>query len=281
VKKLLFIYRYIAHRLKAVNEHRVDSPFVFNLVTNWTCPGYCSFRVDSPFVFNLVTNVIYVKQNYYSYKKIEKLRGQLLTSNNKIRCADMGAGSAITSNKTVGSIAKHSAKSAKQAQLLFRLVNFFEPETIIELGTSLGISTAYLASANSKIPVITIEGCEEAAEIAKQNFKHLKLKNIEQLVGNFDDVFPKLVKGCKKIDLIYIDGNHRKQPTINYFQQCLAKVNEDSVLIFDDIYWSDEMMQAWHEIKNNNQVTLTIDLFYMGIVLFRKEQSKQHFMIRF
>jgi predicted O-methyltransferase YrrM len=193
----------------------------------------------------------------------------------------MGAGSAISSNKTVGSIAKHSAKSAKQAQLLFRLVNFFEPETIIELGTSLGVSTAYLASANSKIPVITIEGCEETAEIAKQNFKHLKLKNIEQLVGNFDEVFPKLVKGCKKIDLIYIDGNHRKQPTINYFQQCLEKVNEDSVLIFDDIYWSDEMIQAWEEIKKNNQVTLTIDLFYMGIVLFRKQQTKQHFMIRF
>jgi predicted O-methyltransferase YrrM len=259
VKKLLFIYRYIAHRLKAVNQNSVDSPFVFNLVTN----------------------VIYVEQGYYSYKKIEKLREQLITSNNKIRCTDMGAGSAISSNKTVGSIAKHSAKSAKQAQLLFRLVNFFEPETIIELGTSLGVSTAYLASANSKIPVITIEGCEETAEIAKQNFKHLKLKNIEQLVGNFDEVFPKLVKGCKKIDLIYIDGNHRKQPTINYFQQCLEKVNEDSVLIFDDIYWSDEMIQAWEEIKKNNQVTLTIDLFYMGIVLFRKQQTKQHFMIRF
>jgi predicted O-methyltransferase YrrM len=259
VKKLHFIYRYITHRLKAVNEHSVDSPFVYSLITN----------------------VIYVNQGYYSYKKIEKLREQLLVSNNKIRCTDMGAGSAITSNKTVGSIAKHSAKSAKQAQLLFRLVNFFQPETIIELGTSLGISTAYLASANSKTPVITIEGCEEAAEIAKQNFKHLKLKNIEQIVGNFDDVFPKLVKARKKIDLVYIDGNHRKQPTINYFKQCLEKVNEDSILIFDDIYWSDEMMQAWQEIKNNRQVTVTIDLFYMGIVLFRKEQTKQHFIIRF
>jgi predicted O-methyltransferase YrrM len=259
VKKLLFIYRYISHWLKATNENKINSPFVFNLVTN----------------------VIYVKEGYYSYKKIEKLRAQLLTSNNKISCTDMGAGSAITSNKTVGSIAKHSAKSPKQAQLLFRLVNFFQPETIIELGTSLGISTAYLAAANSKTPVITIEGCEDVAEIAKQNFKHLKLKNIEQLVGNFDEVFPKLLKNRKKIDLVYIDGNHRKQPTINYFKQCLEKVNEDSVLIFDDIYWSDDMMQAWEEIKNNAQVTLTIDLFYMGIVLFRKEQTKQHFMIRF
>ncbi len=259
MKKLLFIYRYIAHWLKATNEHKINSPFVFNLVTN----------------------VIYVNQGYYSFKKIEKLRKQLLTSNNKISCTNMGAGSTITSNKTVGNIAKNSAKSAKQAQLLFRLVNFFEPETIIELGTSLGISTAYLASANSKTPVITIEGCEEAAEIAKQNFKHLKLKNIEQVVGNFDGIFPKLLKARKKIDLIYIDGNHRKQPTIKYFQQCLEKVNEDSVLIFDDIYWSDEMMQAWKEIKNNDQVIVTIDLFYIGIVLFRKEQAKQHFMIRF
>ena len=259
LKKLLFIYRYLLHRFKAVDEHGVHSPFVFYLLTN----------------------VIYVKENYYPFKKIEKLREQLLNSEVRINSPDMGAGSLNTSNKTVGSIAKHSAKPPKQAQLLFRLVNFFQPTQIIELGTSLGISTAYLASANSKTTVITIEGSEDIAEIAKQNFKLLKLKNIEQIVGDFNNEFPKLLKNHKNFDFVFIDGNHREQPTINYFKQCLEKANENSVLIFDDIYWSEEMMQAWEEIKNNNKVTITIDLFFMGIVFFRKEQAKQHFLIRF
>jgi len=200
-----------------------------------------------------------------------------------VNCNDLGAGSLHSNNaaKTIKSLAKHSAKPTKYARLLFRLVNHFQPDHVIELGTSLGISSAYMASARSQTDVITIEGCPEIAAIAMKNNKELELKNIDQLVGNFDEVLPAILNKLEKVDFVFFDGNHRKKPTLRYFQWCTQKAHENSVFIMDDIYWSEEMKEAWEEIKNDNRVTVTIDLFFMGIVFFRKEQVKQHFMIKF
>lgn len=237
--------------------------------------------VSSPFVSDLLTQAINVKASYYAYTKIEKLREQLLNSNKTINRLDLGATKQTHSKKKVGLIAKNSAKSPLQAQLLFRLVNYFQPSNILELGTSLGISTAYLASANTKTKVVTVEGCPETAKAAQQNFKHLRLKNINALVGDFDVVLPKVLNGYQQLDFVFFDGNHRKAATLNYFYQCLAKAHNNSVFVVDDIYWSGEMMEAWEEIKHNKKVTVSIDLFFMGIVFFSKEQEEQHFLIRF
>jgi predicted O-methyltransferase YrrM len=200
-----------------------------------------------------------------------------------LNCVDLGAGSHLQNktSKSISEIVHAAAKPEKYAQLLFRLVNHFQPATILELGTSLGISSAYMASANSRSKLITIEGCKEIAAIAGQNFKKLELFNIEQLTGNFDDRLPEVLKKIDQLDFVFFDGNHRKIPTINYFEQCLEKASERSVFVFDDIYWSDEMKEAWQEIKNNDRVTVTIDLFYFGILFFRKEQVKEHFVIRY
>lgn len=261
MKKLRFVIRYIKYLFESVNEHGVHSPFVYDLLMN----------------------VIYVKADYYSFKNIEKIREQLLDSNKEILFADLGAGGKKikSSKKKIKSIAKQSAKSPKYAQLLFRLVNYFQPSEILELGTSLGISTAYLASANKHTKVSTIEGSTEAAHIAQENFEQLQLKNIEQIVGNFDDVLPKIMHDYQYIDFVFFDGNHRKQATINYFNSCLEKAHSNTVFVFDDINWSDEMIRAWNEIKENNKVTVTIDLFFMGLVFFKQGQAKQHFVIRF
>jgi predicted O-methyltransferase YrrM len=174
-----------------------------------------------------------------------------------------------------------AAKPSKYGQLLFRMVNHFQPTTVLELGTSVGITTAYLSAAHSKIKVTTIEGCPEIAAIAATNFKHLNIQNIDQQIGNFDSLLPAFLAKTEKLDFVFFDGNHRKEPTLNYFYQCLEKAHESSVFIFDDIYWSAEMTAAWEIIKNNAQVTVTLDLFSLGIVFFRKEQVKQHFLIRY
>ena len=204
-------------------------------------------------------------------------------SKKRLNCTDLGAGSYLqnTRSKSISEIVHAAAKPEKYAQLLFRFVNYFQPATILELGTSLGISAAYMAAANSKSKLITIEGCKDIAAVAKENFIKLELHNIEQVVGNFDDCLPEVLNKIDQLDFAFFDGNHRKLPTINYFEQCLEKAVEGSVFIFDDIYWSDEMKVAWQEIKKNEKVTVTIDLFYFGIVLFRKKQVKEHFVIRF
>jgi predicted O-methyltransferase YrrM len=239
--------------------------------------------VHSPFVFELTTTVIYNKVKFYNFQKIEELRGKLLQSSREINLIDLGAGSAksLKNKRKVSEIALHSAKSPKHAQLLFRLANYFQPKSILELGTSLGISTAYLASVNSESKVYTIEGSPEIAKIAKTNFQELELNNIESITGNFDTQLPELLKRLDHLDFVFFDGNHRKEPTLRYFNECLKKAGEMSVFIFDDIYWSKEMTEAWEEIKKNEKVTVSIDLFFIGIIFFRKEQAKQHFVIKF
>ncbi|MGZ4049316.1 MAG: O-methyltransferase [Bacteroidia bacterium] len=261
MEKLNFAYYYLIYKKNSVNEHGVHSPFVFDLLLS----------------------TIYNKKKFYAYKDLENLRSQLLQSNEMLNCIDLGAGSkkGNKSSKSVSDLTRSAAKSPKYAQLLFRLVNRFQPEEVLELGTSLGISTSYLASANSKIKVTTIEGCKEIADKAKENFKKLELQNIEQHIGNFDDVLPKLLSKKEKLDFVFFDGNHRKEPTLDYFRQCLEKAHDNSVFIFDDIHWSKEMNEAWNEIKMNERVTVTLDLFSLGVVFFRKEQVKQHFVIKY
>lgn len=250
---------YLIYQLKSTNEHGIHSPFIFDLV-----------------------KIIYDNTNYYCYDSIELLRNKLKNSNKQISYNDLGAkGNANNKNVFIKNIAKRSIKPAKYGQLLFRLANHFQPKSVLELGTSLGISTSYLASVNSTNTIITVEGAPEVAAIAKDNFEYLQLNNIKQFVGNFDLVLPELLQNIDKLDLIFFDGNHRKDPTMNYFKQCLTKTHEGSVFIFDDIYWSSEMKEAWTEIKNHPQVKVTVDLFQFGIVFFRSGQAKEHFVIQF
>ncbi len=255
--------------------------------------SYCSYRlraksrlghgVHSPFVFNLIQDVFNHKGVFYAYKNIEKRRKALLQIGDKIEITDLGAGSAVNKSniRSVRSMAKNALLPQEQAQLLFRLVNHFQPQTILELGTSLGLTTAYLASAKKQAQVYTIEACPNIQQIAKQTFKSLNLPNIHPVLGSFDDKLPPLLTQLETVDFAFIDGNHAYEPTMQYFHQILPKVTSKSVLIFDDIYWSKSMTKAWEEIKANPKVTVSIDLFRMGLVFFRKESSKEDFTVRF
>ena len=239
--------------------------------------------IHSPFVFDFIKNVLNDKNVYDCYEPIEKLRKELLHDKKVIEVEDFGAGSlAVPSRqKKVSDITRSFLKSKKLAQLLFKIVNYYKPKTIIELGTSLGITSAYLA-ANKTSEVFTLEGSKNVAVIAENNFKKLSLENIKVIQGNFDDTLPELLLQFKNIDLAFVDGNHRKTPTLSYFQQFLEISTDDSVFIFDDIHWSADMEDAWKEIQQHSSVTLTIDLFFIGLVFFKKDfKTKQHFVIRF
>ena len=240
--------------------------------------------VHSPYVFELITKVLNDDRHFYAYDAVESLRTSLLANTTAITIEDFGAGSRVkkTNRRKVSDIAVSALKPKKFGQLLFRIANHYSPSTIVELGTSLGITTAYFASADKKAKVITMEGAKEVAELAVENFKTLELENIEMIRGNFDITLPEAIRKAGNIDLAFVDGNHRYEPTLRYFRQLLPAMHNSSMLIFDDIHWSAEMEKAWEEIKAHDAVTLSIDLFFIGIILFRKENKvKEHFTIRF
>lgn len=239
--------------------------------------------LHSPFVYRLADEVIYDFKPRPEYAIIEDLRKQLLNDDRVITITDLGAGSHVNNNKQkqVKQLAGNALKPSKLAQLIFRIVNDLKPRNIVEMGTCLGVTTAYLSSAAPDARIITVEGCPETASVAKENLSELKASNVDLRVGNFDDVLPRILKEINSLDFLFIDGNHRKEATLKYFNDCLPLVNENSLMIFDDIYWSEGMEEAWAEIKNHPQVTVTVDLFWIGLVYFKKGQAKEHFKIKF
>ena len=240
------------------------------------------YRVHSPFVFDLVNEVLEDDRHFYVFDDIERLRVNLLRDKRMLEVTDLGAGSHTTKSnqRSVQSIARSAVTPSRYTQFLFSLVHYLKPKTVLEMGTSLGISTLYQAKADGRAQVITLEGCPEIAEVAQENFKRLNANNIELMIGDFAKTLPQALQKIQRVDYVFFDGNHRKAPTLNYFREALKYAHEDSVFVFDDIYWSEEMMEAWEEIKAHPQVTLTIDIFYMGIVFFRKENlTKEHFTL--
>lgn len=239
--------------------------------------------MHSPFVFHFITNVLNNKKHYPDYDKVEELRRRMLKDQTVLTIEDFGAGSAIskTNRRTVAAIARNSAKPKKFGQLLFRIVREYQPQTILELGTSLGITTSYLALAKSDARIVTLEGASKVAAVAEKNFQSSGLQNISIEKGDFDSTLSSVVHELPSIDFAFIDGNHRQEPTERYFAALLSKISNESILIFDDIHWSKGMEQAWETIKNHPNVRCTVDLFFIGIVFFREEfHEKQHFSIR-
>jgi predicted O-methyltransferase YrrM len=240
--------------------------------------------IHSPFIFDFVVNVLNDNRHFYPYHTIEELRRQLLQDKTMLEIEDFGAGSVSgkIKRRSIASIARNAAKSKKLARLLFRVVQYYQPGTIVELGTSLGISSAYMAAANPNARLITIEGDRSVAEHAAHHHRFLQLNNVDVITGNFDDTLPVILDGINTVHLAFIDGNHRLEPTIRYFEQLLTKAVPQTIFIFDDIHWSSEMEEAWCWIQAHHAVTATIDLFFVGIVLLRPEfRSRQHFIIRF
>jgi predicted O-methyltransferase YrrM len=239
--------------------------------------------VHSPFVYRLVDEIVYDKKSAADYLPIEDLRSQLLNDDRVISITDLGAGSFVNNSKKkkIKNLAKNALKPSRLAQLIYRLAKEIQPTTVVELGTCLGLTTSYLAKAAPNANIISIEGCPETAEIAAENLRKLNINNVQMEVGNFDHILPGIIEKSEKLDFVFIDGNHRKDATLNYFEWCLPKLSSQSIVVFDDIYWSKGMKEAWEIIKSHPKVTVTIDLFWIGLVFIKPGQVKEHFKIKF
>ncbi|WP_317166887.1 O-methyltransferase [Winogradskyella litoriviva] len=236
--------------------------------------------VHSPFVYNFVTKCLYDKKKYTAYKTLNNYRKILKNSKIELEITDLGEGSKVlnSTQRKVSDMVKASSSSKKESKLLFRLSQYFNFNTILELGTSLGMGTYALALANQSSVITTIEGCPNTSAFAKSKLDDLDIKNIHFKVGSFAERIQKLKD--ENYDFIYFDGHHNKNATIQYFEAFLPKIHNDTVFLFDDIYWSKGMTEAWEYIKNHESVKVTVDCFHLGIVFFRREQAKEHFKIR-
>lgn len=240
--------------------------------------------IHSPFVYDFVRKVLLDRSSHIEFDKIEKMRSRLGNDPRLIDLTDYGAGSGKGQGKrkTISRIAKSAAKPPRLARLLFLSARYFKAETIIELGSSLGLTTAYLAAANQMGKVFSLEGDPELAKTARKNLDSLGVTNTEIITGNFDSQLEPLLQRLKKADLVYIDGNHRLEPTLRYFEQVLHVAGTNTVIILDDIHWSEEMEAAWSQIQSHPRVTVTIDLFFLGYVFLNPDfKERQHFTIRF
>lgn len=248
--------------------------------------------VHSPFVYSLVTKCFYDRKSKTEYKILKAYRDGLLRNKKTIEVTDFGAGSRVFKSNTrqISKIAQTAGITSKRAELLYRIVNYFQPETILEIGTSLGLATSALSlgtrvadersGANPKAKIITLEGCPQTAGQAQLQFQKFNFNNIESVVTEFTEYFKSCQLNTEHHQLIYFDGNHSKKATLDYFELLLPTITNETVWIFDDIHWSTDMEAAWEIIKNHPKVTVTIDTFQWGIVFFRYEQEKEHFTIR-
>jgi predicted O-methyltransferase YrrM len=223
--------------------------------------------------------VLREKHSFYVFESIETLRAALKKDGRQVQIVDFGTG--VDRTETVRAIAVKSLQSARYAQLLFRMVHHFKSKQVLELGTSLGLTTAYLASNSSEINCVSLEGSPRIAELARENLQKLRIRNAEVVVGNIDDTLGEVLTKTKELDFVFVDANHQSVAVLNYFDKCLTKAHPATVMVFDDIYWSADMEMAWEKIKAHPRVTSTIDLFQFGIVFFNADLHKKHYKVRY
>lgn len=260
-----------------------------------TCVDYFQFYsrsnpasghgIHSPFTYRFAREVLGDKTHYPDYQTWYGWRKELCQDKTILPIVELGAGSATApdrSFRSVSDLARRVAKPVRAAKLLYRIANYYQPDGVVELGTSLGLSTAFFSLACPSASIFTVEGNQAIAATAASNFERWKLRNIHLITDHFDHALPALLSQLSSVDLVFLDGNHQEEPTLRYFEQLLTKKRPDSVFIIDDIYWSPAMKAAWQTIKQHPEVRCTIDLFQFGLVFFKEEFKEVcHFSIRF
>lgn len=239
--------------------------------------------IKSPFVAKFYKEVVLAAKHHAFFDEIEAIRNRLVQDPRVIDMEDYGTGGKDRPfyKRAVADIAKRALKPQKLASMLFRVVGYFKPKTVVELGTSLGLTTIYLAKANASTKVVTFDGAQNVAKIARENFDQMHV-NPDIIVGNLDETLPTFVKNFNgTLDYIFFDANHAYEPTLRYFEDTYPKANENSVFIFDDIHISKQMNDAWKKIKADPRVTISIDVYEFGICFFKKDEPKQDYILKF
>lgn len=254
--------------------------YLYYLVSARHFKGY---GLHSPFIFQLYKKVIAKKENDV-LEGIRRFRKYLMRNKTLVECeTDAGAGSKYGLEQTsfpLNKLVRYSSVPHKYGKILYYLVHTLQPVHILELGTSVGISTLYLALASERSKVWSIESCQGKLSIARDNLQTLGIKNVYFYNGWFGDQLPKVLHYMPSVDMVFIDGDHRMENTLDYFELILDYIHNDTIIVIDDIHWSAGMESAWDEIRFDENVRVSVDLFRMGMLFFKRELSSETFKIR-
>ncbi len=252
---------------------------------NYLFSSRSRYTTHSPFVYDLINNVLRDKTSYRDFVSLNKYRKKVEASKTIIDTVDFGSGAGNREYKEykerVGKIAKRRTHSKKHLEILYKLTRYLKPAQMLEFGTAVGFSSLYMQKGFRKGKLTTMEGCTVLSQIAVRGFKIFNADDINMVIGNFDTNIVPVLEKMETLDFVFFDGNHSKEPTLFYFEECMEKRNEDSVFVFDDIHWSPGMSSAWKKIKQDSRVSFTIDIYWIGLVFFKKGFAKQDFIINY
>ena len=253
--------QWIVHRVRARGPHGVHSPLIFRLITK------------------VLTRRSEARKALIS---VEAYRKSLRADSTSLTIQDFGAGSrnGNSSVRRVSDIAKNAASSPDQLLALWCLVQDMKPEVILEFGTNLGLGTMAMTAASPQSQIITMEGSAALASKAKETFQQHDFGHIDCRLGTFDTLLPQLRDEGVRPSFVFLDGNHRKEPTLRYVEQLMHMCSDDAVIMLDDIWWSREMAEAWQEIRERSDVFLTADFFHFGLIWKGRRLRKEHFILQ-
>jgi predicted O-methyltransferase YrrM len=235
--------------------------------------------VHSPFVFQLVDKCLTTKvdKNFQTARK--KWLRQLQKQREPFEINDLGVGSKkMKRTRSISQLSKTASSKGLYGDVLWQLMHYFQPKTILEFGTSIGIGTVALKMGYPSAKLVTVEGCDQTLSKAYQQLDYWKLDGILPICSSFDD-FLKL-PSIHSYDVVYLDGNHQGTATLHYIETLQHQTHNETLFIVDDIRWSEDMWNAWKSIVMDERFHVTIDLGRMGLFWRRTQQTKEHFTIR-
>ena len=252
------VLEYIKYRLNAKGRHGIHSPFIYDMVDK-------CFRTPI---------------NTEDKLKIKSLIHSLKVDRRSLNIQDFGAGSKKLGNvRKVNQLLRTSSSIGKFGKLFYQIAKHYQPESILEFGTSIGIGSIHFAAGNKNTQVLTVEACPETFAIAQENFAKIGLENVEGVNSTFDAFLSSQPK--TQFDIIFIDGHHDGTALLNYCKSLKSTIHDETLIIVDDIRWSQSMFDAWTTLKNSDEFHVSIDLFRMGIISPRPFQEKEHFILKY
>lgn len=242
------------------------------------------YQLHSPFIFGLADAVLEDRRLFYAYRDVEAVREAMRNSQTLLSVTDYGTGAGsqpgMEQTRALGQLVRRAASAPEQGRRLFRLVNWARPATMLELGTGAGVGAMYMAAAAREATFVSLEGSAALAGVARTNLELLGLKKAQIISGAFEKTLPEALSLLSSVDFIYIDGNHRSTPTLQYFEQCLPFAHDRTVFVFDDIHWSPDMSEAWRQLQAHPRTTLTVDLYDVALVFINPDfKEKQHLSV--